>query len=153
MLQLTRDGEYAVRAILYLAMQPEGKLSLISEIAEAQEVPRSYLSKIMQQLSRLGLVKSRRGAKGGFELARPATEITLRETIEAIEGPINLNVCLIRPGECHRDVTCPVHPVWKEAQEKLFEVLDGKTMAELAVDAVELADRACREAEAKGGKK
>jgi len=141
MLQLTRDGEYAVRAVVYLATRPEGELCLISEIADVQDVPRSYLSKIMQQLVKAGLVKSRRGAKGGFALARPAGEITLREAIEAIEGPINLNICLIRPGECERDQTCPIHPVWKEAQEKLFEVLDAKTIASLASDGVRLGKR------------
>lgn len=135
MLQLTRDGEYAVRAVLHLATLPPGKLSLIQEIAEKQEVPKSYLSKIMQHLTRAGLVKSRRGARGGFHLARPAREITLWQAIEAVEGPIFLNVCLIRKGECHRDELCPVHIVWKEAQVKLLEVLDGKTMAELVRDA------------------
>lgn len=135
MLQLTRDGEYAVRAVLFLAAQDNGKISLINEISEAQEVPRSYLSKIMQHLTRAGLVKSRRGAKGGFMLARNPAEITLRETIEAVEGPIYLNVCLIKKGECHRDDLCPVHPVWIEAQKKLFEVLEGKTMADLVKDA------------------
>lgn len=138
MLQITRDGEYAVRAIVYLASQPEGKVSLISEISEVQEVPKSYLSKIMQHLVRSGLAKSRRGAKGGFVLARPADQITLRQTIEALEGPIHLNVCLIKKGECHRDDLCPVHPVWKEAQRVLIEVLDSKTMAELARDAEEI---------------
>lgn len=135
MLQLTRDGEYAVRAVVFLAAQPEGKVSLINEISEVQEVPKSYLSKIMQHLTRAGLVKSRRGAKGGFTLARPAGSITLREAIEAVEGPIFLNVCLIKKGECHRDDLCPVHPVWKEAQKKLMEVLDGKTLADLVKDA------------------
>lgn len=135
MLQLTRDGEYAVRAVVFLASQPEGRVTLISEIAETQEVPKSYLSKIMQHLVRAGLVKSRRGAKGGFVLARPADQITLRQTIEAMEGPIHLNVCLIKKGECHRDVLCPVHPVWREAQTKLIEVLDSKTMADLVRDA------------------
>lgn len=135
MLQLTRDGEYAVRAVIFLAAQPEGKVSLINEISEEQEVPKSYLSKIMQHLTRAGLVKSRRGAKGGFTLARAADTITLRETIEAVEGPIFLNVCLIKKGECHRDDLCPVHPVWKEAQKKLMEVLEGKTMADLVKDA------------------
>jgi Rrf2 family protein len=135
MLQLTRDGEYAVRAVVFLAAQPEGKVSLINEISEVQEVPKSYLSKIMQHLTRSGLVKSRRGAKGGFMLARPAGSITLREAIEAVEGPIFLNVCLIKKGECHRDDLCPVHPVWKEAQKKLMEVLDGKTLADLVKDA------------------
>lgn len=138
MLQLTRDGEYAVRAVLYLASQPEGRISLVNEISEAQDVPRSYLSKIMQHLTKSGLIRSRRGAKGGFSLARPAEEITLRETIEAIEGPINLNVCLIKKGECSRDEVCPVHPIWKEAQRKLFEILDSKTMADLVKDAEEL---------------
>lgn len=135
MLQITRDGEYAVRAVLFLAARPEGSLSLISEIAEAQEVPRSYLSKIMQHLVKAGLVKSRRGARGGFHLARKPEDITLRQAIEAIEGPIFLNVCLIKKGECHRDEFCPVHQVWIEAQRSLFEVLDGKTMAQLVEDA------------------
>ncbi len=134
MLQITRDGEYGVRALVYLAGKTPGTLTLISEIAEVQEVPKSYLSKIMQQLVRSGLVRSRRGAKGGFELARTPESITLREAIEAVEGPINLNVCLEGPGTCSRDVTCPVHPVWKEAQKKLFEVLESKNMAELAAD-------------------
>ena len=134
MLQLTKDGEYAVRAVLFLASQPLGKISLISEISKAQDVPKSYLAKIMQHLVKVGLVNSRRGAKGGFFLARPADRITLRQTIEAVEGPIYLNVCLIRKGECPRDEICPVHPVWREAQEKLFSVLESKTMAQLAKD-------------------
>lgn len=148
MLQLTKEGEYAVRALLYLASQPDGKHCLINDIAEAQEVPRNYLSKIMQHLARAGFVKSRRGSKGGFLLARPADEITMRQVIEAVEGPIFLNVCLIREGECHRDDLCPVHPVWKEAQRRLFEVLDSKTMAALAKDAVEIR-KAARKASGK----
>lgn len=142
MLNLTRDGEYAVRAVLYLSSQPEGKISLISEISEAQEVPKSYLSKIMQHLVRAGLVRSRRGINGGFMLARPAESITLRQAIEAVEGPIFLNVCLIKKGECHRDEFCPVHLVWKEAQKRLIEVLDSKTMAELAVEGEALSKKA-----------
>lgn len=131
MLQLTRDGEYAVRAMLHLASQPEGKVSLVNEISEAQDIPKSYLSKIMQHLTKSGLVRSRRGAKGGFSLARPAEHITLREAIEAVEGPIYLNVCLIKKGECPKDSVCPVHPVWREAQAKLLEILDSRNMAEL----------------------
>ncbi len=143
MLQLTRDGEYAVRAVLHLAAH-EDRVSLINEISEAQDVPKSYLSKIMQGLTRAGLVKSRRGAKGGFFLARPASSITLRETIEAVEGPIHLNVCLIKKGECPKDEVCPVHPVWREAQKKLFEVLEGKTMQDLVKDAETIRKRNAR---------
>ncbi|MBI4948696.1 MAG: Rrf2 family transcriptional regulator [Deltaproteobacteria bacterium] len=149
MLQITRDGEYAVRAVLYLATH-EDRISLISEISESQDVPKSYLSKIMQSLSRAGLVKSRRGAKGGFLLARPAGSITLRETIEAVEGPIHLNVCLIKKGECSRDDVCPVHPVWREAQKRLFEVLESKTMLDLVRDAEILRKRTARKLEQAG---
>lgn len=134
MLQLTRDGEYAIRAMLYLAAQPDGSISLVNEISREQGIPKSYLSKILQRLTKAGLVRSRRGAKGGFALARPANQVTLRETIEAIVGPICLNICLIKKGECPRDQVCPVHPIWKEAQRKLFEVLDSKTMEELGRD-------------------
>ena len=149
MLQLTRDGEYAVRAVLYLATH-EDRISLISEISESQDVPKSYLSKIMQSLTRAGLVKSRRGAKGGFFLARPAGSIPLRETIEAVEGPIHLNVCLIKKGECPKDDACPVHPVWREAQKKLFEVLESKTMLDLARDAEVIRKRNARKLEQAG---
>ncbi len=138
MLQLTRDGEYAVRAILHLSSRPMGQVSLVNEIAEAQDVPKSYLSKIMQHLVKSGLVKSRRGAKGGFTLAIPAEQITLREPIEAVEGPIHLNVCLIKKGECARDEICPVHPVWREAQLRLLEILDSKSMADLVRDGEKL---------------
>lgn len=131
MLRLTKDGEYAIRALLYLASQPEGKSILVNEISEAQDVPKSYLSKIMQQLTKSGIVRSRRGAKGGFRLSRPAGLITLREAIEAIEGPIYLNICLVKRGECPRDHECAVHGIWKEAQKKLIEVLDSRTLKEL----------------------
>lgn len=138
MLQLTRDGEYAVRAMLYLASQPDGSISIVNEISREQGIPKSYLSKILHRLTKAGLVGSRRGAKGGFALARPANQVTLRETIEAVVGPICLNICLIKKGECPKDAECPVHPVWKEAQRKLFEVLDSKTMEELLRDAREI---------------
>lgn len=138
MLQLTRDGEYAVRAVLYLAAQAEGKISLVNEISESQGVPKSYLSKIMQHLTKAGIVRSRRGAKGGFFLAKSAKDITLKDTIEAIEGPIHLNICLIKKGECQRDEVCPVHPVWREAQIKLLEILESKNMSELVSEAAKL---------------
>ncbi len=136
MLKLTRDCEYALRAVLYLASQPEGRISLVREIAEARDMPRTYLSKIMQHLARAGLIKSRRGARGGLVLGRSAGSITLKDVIEAIEGPIRLNVCLTGKGVCPRDEECPAHPVWAEAQKGLIDVLKGKTMAELVKDVV-----------------
>ncbi len=137
MMELTRKGEYAIRGILYLASQPRGKVVLISEIAEAAEIPRSFLSKIFQSFAKTGLVGSFRGTGGGFVLARPASQITLREIVEAVEGPILPNRCLIGKGTCLRDDTCRVHPVWRRVQNEVVAILDGITLEELTAGDVE----------------
>ncbi|HSB72569.1 MAG TPA: Rrf2 family transcriptional regulator [Candidatus Methylomirabilis sp.] len=131
-MKLTRGGEYGIRGVLYLAKQNDGKVSMLSAIAEEQDVPPRFLAKIFQSLAKAGVVKSHRGAKGGFSLARPASDITIKEVVEAVEGPITLNVCLIGQGECDRDAVCPMHPVWQEAQDKMMEVLGKANFADLA---------------------
>ena len=131
-MKLTRGGEYGIRGVLYLAQQDDGRVSMLSAIAKAQDVPPRFLAKIFQALAKAGVVRSHRGAKGGFSLARPASEVTVRDVIEAVEGPIYLNVCLAGPGECTRDNTCPMHAVWGEAQEKMMEVLGRANFADLA---------------------
>ncbi len=131
-MKLTRGGEYGIRGVLYLAGQDDGKISMLSAIAKAQDVPPRFLAKIFQALAKAGVVKSHRGAKGGFSLARSASEITIKDVIEAIEGPIYLNVCLMGDGECSRDKICPMHEVWEEAQEKMMGVLARANFADLA---------------------
>lgn len=130
-MKLTRGGEYGIRGVLYLAQQDNGKISMLSAIAKAQDVPPRFLAKIFQALARAGIVRSYRGAKGGFSLGRAAGEITIKDVIEAIEGPIYLNVCLVGPGECSRDKICPMHRVWEEAQEKMMGVLARANFADL----------------------
>jgi Rrf2 family protein len=131
MMELTRKGEYAIRGILYLAGLPQGKVALISEIAETAEVPKSFLSKIFQSFTKIGLVNSARGTGGGFTLARPPAQITLREVVEAVEGPIVPNRCLIGQGTCDKDATCSVHPVWRRVQTEVVAILDGITLEDL----------------------
>jgi Rrf2 family iron-sulfur cluster assembly transcriptional regulator len=131
MMELTRKGEYAIRGILYLACQPPGKVVLVSEIAAASDVPKSFLSKIFQSFAKMGLVSSYRGTGGGFTLARPAAKITLREVVEAVEGPILPNRCLLGQGTCDRDETCSVHPVWRRVQTEVVAILDGITLENL----------------------
>jgi Rrf2 family transcriptional regulator, iron-sulfur cluster assembly transcription factor len=131
-MKLTRGGEYGIRGVLYLAKQDDGKVSMLSAIAKDQDVPPRFLAKIFQALAKAGIVKSHRGAKGGFSLARPAAEITVRDVIEAIEGPVNLNVCLVAEGECGRDHFCSVHSVWENAQERMLSVLSQAKFDELA---------------------
>jgi Rrf2 family iron-sulfur cluster assembly transcriptional regulator len=131
-MKLTRGGEYGIRGVLYLARQEEGKVSMLSVIAEVQGVPPRFLAKIFQALAKSGVVRSHRGAKGGFSLARSAADVTIKDVIEAVEGPIHLNVCLASPGECDRVQVCPIHAILEEAQQKMMEVLARTSFAELA---------------------
>lgn len=127
-MRLTRGSDYAIRGMIYLAKQPQGKICLVSQVAETQSLPESYLAKIFQDLSRSGLVVSHRGAKGGFVLARDPNSITLRQVIEAVEGPIALSPCLDERVGCELSETCEVHFVLAEAQSRLLDVLDGATL-------------------------
>ncbi|MEI6702056.1 MAG: Rrf2 family transcriptional regulator [Deltaproteobacteria bacterium] len=132
MIELTRKGEYAIRGIVYLAAQQEGRVCLLSEIAAAVDVPATFLAKIFQQFSKIGLVKSYRGTGGGFILGRASDKITMLEVVEAVEGPIIPNRCVIAPGECSRDVYCKVHPVWKRVQVQVCDVLERVTLKDLS---------------------
>lgn len=142
MLQITREGEYAFRAVLYLAARNMEKLSRVSDIAEAADIPSSYLSKIMRRLCAAGVVTSCRGPKGGFRLARAPESITLREAIEAVEGRISTNPRRGEKGMPGREGDFVLHPVWEEAQRSFLDVLGAKTIADLSKDDQEMKDRA-----------
>jgi|TARA_Y100000310_G_scaffold222927_1_gene224716 Rrf2 family protein len=124
-------GEYAVRAMLYLTAQTPGHLSLIADISRSEEVPETILRKIMAQLVKSGLVRSFRGSGGGIRLARAPEAISLLEIIETIEGRIYLNQCLIAPDFCDRISGCTVHPVWREVQDSMVNILGGKSLKDL----------------------
>ncbi len=132
MMELTRKGEYAIRGIVYLAGKPIDKVCLLSDIAAAVDVPPTFLAKIFQQFSKIGLVKSFRGTGGGFLLGRAAENITLLEVVEAVEGPIIPNRCVVTPSDCERSDFCNVHPVWKRVQGEVRSVLEGVNLKELA---------------------
>jgi Rrf2 family transcriptional regulator, iron-sulfur cluster assembly transcription factor len=132
MMELTRKGEYAVRGIVYLASRPSDQVCLLSEIAAAVDVPQTFLAKIFQQFSKIGLVRSYRGTGGGFMLGRAPDKISLLEVVEAVEGPIVPNRCVTGEGECSRSPTCNVHPVWIMVQSQVRDVLAKVTLKELA---------------------
>jgi Rrf2 family protein len=131
-MQLTRAADYAVRVMVHLAGLPAESRVNRSQLAAAAECPNQFMSKVLQSLIRARLVISHRGNVGGFELSAAARKATLLDVIEAIEGPIRINLCLISDNACHRTPTCPAHPVWCEAQESLTRVLGGVTIAQLA---------------------
>ena len=130
-MEISRRTDYGVRVILDLAILPRDSRTSTQEIADRQNIPTPFLAKIISQLSLAGLVTTFRGAGGGVTLARPAAEISLLQVIEALEGPIRLNRCVIEPDACPRNEHCPVHHVWAKAQTDLTSLLDDTTFETL----------------------
>jgi Rrf2 family protein len=131
-MQLTRAADYAVRVMIHLAGLPPGARVSRSELSAAAECPEQFLCKVLQNLTRAGLVISHRGNTGGFELEELHRTASVLEVVEAVEGPIRLNVCLTNDHGCTRQGWCPAHGVWAEAQGALVEVLRGNTILFLA---------------------
>ena len=129
-MQITRQADYAVRAVNYLSQLGPDQRAATSQIAQEQRIPPSFLAKIVSQLSVAGLLQTSRGARGGVSLARPPEDITLLEVVDAIDGPIYLNECVADNGSsCVFGEECPVRPVWCEAQEELVQRLSNATFA------------------------
>lgn len=128
-MQITRQADYAVRAILYLARLGPNQKAATSQIAENQEIPLSFLAKIIAQLSVAGLLQTMRGARGGVMLARAPEEISLLDVVEAIDGPITLNECVNGEYDCPLH-ECPMRTVWSAAQADLVARLQATNFAQ-----------------------
>lgn len=126
MFRLSKAADYAIRGILHLCKSPPGSVSYSADIALNQNIPRSFLPKVFQSLTRKGIIKSVRGATGGFTLMKSPEDITMFEVIEAVEGPLFLNECMIHRGYCNRDEMCPVHIIWKDLQQEFFTRLKNE---------------------------
>src|SRR4030066_1278696 len=100
-MQITRQADYAMRAVLYLSKLGSDRRAATSQIAEEQHIPPSFLAKIVSQLSVAGLLQTSRGARGGVSLAPPPGAITLLDVVEAIDGPILLNECVSENSSCN----------------------------------------------------
>ena len=130
-MQITRQADYAVRAVLHLARMGNTERAATSTVAKEQNIPPSFLAKIISQLSIAGLLHTSRGARGGVTLAREPKDITLLEVVEAIDGPIQLNECVGNDGICTFEEDCPIKPVWCNAQEELVQRLKSTNFAQL----------------------
>ena len=126
-MQITRQADYAVRAVYYLSQLGENQRAATSQIADEQQIPPSFLAKIVSQLSVAGLLQTSRGARGGVSLARAPEKISLLEVVEAIDGPIYLNECVANDGACVFSDTCPMQSVWCDAQKDLVDRLQNTT--------------------------
>ena len=129
-MQVTRQADYAIRAIYYLSKLGPNKRAATSQIAKEQHIPPSFLAKIISQLSVAGLLHTSRGARGGVTLARKPEEITMLDVVEAIDGPIKLNECVTDTHGCNFDEECPMRNMWCEIQETLVSRLTGTTFAD-----------------------
>ena len=131
-LRISRKIDYGLRAMIYLSALPSGSVVPFREIAREMEVPEDFLAKILKTLVDQGLVKSSRGPHGGYALGRSPGEISFLDVIEAVEGPIALNVCLDGDDACGHSTCCTMMSVWKLGQERMLDVYRQVRLSDLA---------------------
>ena len=140
-LRISRKIEYGLRAMVFLASQPLSAVVPFREIARRMDVPEDFLAKILKTLVGRKLVLSRRGSRGGYSLGRPANLISFLDVIEAVEGPVVVNVCQEDHDACKVSRACTMYGVWKLGQERMLEVyrrtkLDALAMSDLKAEAI-----------------
>ena len=123
-MQLSRKADYALRAVKHLSSLPKGKLGSINSIAEAESIPREFLAKILKDLTRAGVLVSFQGVTGGYRLAKQPKEVTFLSVIEAIDGPIHLNLCT-EQGTCTCDQfnKCDMKEFWSVQEDQFKKAL------------------------------
>ena len=123
-MQLSRKADYALRAVRHISTLPKGKLGSINSIAEAEAIPREFLAKILKDLTRTGILVSYQGVTGGYRLSRAPKEISFLDVIEAIEGPIHLNLCTEGPNcGCTQYNKCQFRDFWDNQEAAVKKAL------------------------------
>lgn len=130
-LELSSEGRYALRALLYLAWAEERVTA--GRISAEAHIPRRLLARILARLTHAGLVESEQGRAGGSRLARPANEITLRDAVEAAEGPFGVTRCIMQNRACGEGAPCALHEAWEEGQSAILEYLGAQTLQEFLI--------------------
>jgi Rrf2 family protein len=128
---ITREADYAMRCVLVLAKE-NGRMVNANQIARSASVPKSFLSKILQRLSKKGVVESAQGSAGGFVLARHPGKISLYEVIEAVQEPYAVNRCAVSKRACKRSARCAIHTVWIDLRQEIEKRLKSQNFADLA---------------------
>ncbi|HET7214643.1 MAG TPA: Rrf2 family transcriptional regulator [Terriglobia bacterium] len=128
---LSRPCTYAVRALIYLAMQPPGKLTGSREIAVHEDIPNSFLCKILLELRRKRLLRSYKGIGGGYELALPPDKINLLTIVQSIEGELAFTKCILEDHQCSDHCPCALHESWVELQTRFIRFFETQTLAVL----------------------
>lgn len=135
-LELSSEGRYALRALVYLARDAERcDLVTADRISAEAAVPRRLLARVMAKLSHAGLVETSEGRGGGSRLARSPQEITLRDAVEAVEGPFEITHCIMRQRPCGEGHPCDLHDAWIEGQNAILEHLGSRSLADFSSQA------------------
>jgi Rrf2 family iron-sulfur cluster assembly transcriptional regulator len=132
-MQFTKAEEYGIFGVLYLADRDRSVVTPLSEISKAQNIPEKFLAKIFQSLSKSGIIRSHRGVRGGFTLAKDPSEISVKEVLETIQGPYHLMKCLGDFKSCTMNKTdfCPLREILMVAEKRLVSVFDEYTLSDL----------------------
>ena len=128
----TKTGEYAIRAILYLARQPKDSLLMSADIAKSEDIPAHYLAKILQRMAKYGYVDSFKGRGGGFKITELAKKSSILEIVERVEGPVINLKCVTGLKECLEDNPCPLHEEWAELRNRIYNLISSKSVQEVA---------------------
>lgn len=134
MLKINRKTEYAIRGMIYLAGQPRDQFVMIKDITKATKTSPVFLTKIFQTLGNANLVVSSRGVSGGVRLSRKPEHITLKEIVEATEGPVIMNMCVLDDKSCGFSGVCSAHVAWKKIKDAINGMLEDVTLKDIAAD-------------------
>ena len=130
-MKLSTRGKYGLYAMIYLAQHDGEGPQALKAIAEVG-TPEAYLEQLLGTLRRADLVKTVRGAQGGYQLSREPSQITARDIIEAMEGPLNFSDCVSEPGHpCERSGNCPAKGVWAYLTGQVNGLLEGITLQDM----------------------
>ena len=128
----SRSSEYAISALVHLALLPPGEYALAKSIATERGIPGHFLAKLLQELARDGFLKSAKGPHGGFRLNQPPEQISMLRIVEAVEGAGRYDRCIGGSAECDERALCGMHDSWMELRSRIIEYLGGTSIAELA---------------------
>jgi len=129
---LKSASAHAIRAMVYFARQPEGKLCKAREIAAKGQIPSPFLGKILQQLRQHHLLESVRGSHGGYRLEVPADKVRMIEIIRAVEADLESDRCVLRQGHCSAEEKCSLHLRLGPVRTQFFEVMENTTLIEIS---------------------
>ena len=130
-MQITNQADYALRSMLYIAKYAESQLIPSNTIAEEMQISRIFLSRINSQLVNAGLIRTRRGARGGVMLAKPAAEISIYDVVTTIDGPVTLIDCIADPDTCPLSPNCPYRSFWEVTQNALIAKMKAVSLQDL----------------------